>query len=143
MKVILHQHGLTLGDNYVISQQTARACLKYTAAQSNVPPSAAYLARAQSPSIDVSSAGEWRSSSIQLNVLESRSCQTVKKLGLLLQQGTPWKDLNMECVATSRAYVEVFVLRSFIRTTNETTDTTLHEPLDKLRNLVHFIYCSS
>jgi hypothetical protein len=73
-------------------------------------------------------------SNVQLSVLESRSRQAVMKLGKLIQQGTAWNDLNMDCVTVSRAHIEVFLLRTFI---NATSDSSLYATLTKLQNLVY------
>lgn len=127
---------LTTGDNYVISQQTARACLKYMAKSLDLPPNAEYLSRSHTSDLHISSSSDWKNSSIQLKVLEARARQAVMTLGKLVQQGTPWKDLNMDCVAVSRAHIEVFLLRTFINTINTTIEPTLHTPLTKLQNLV-------
>src|ERR1700736_2395687 len=101
---------LTTGDNYVISQQTARACLKYTSEPTNLPPSAQYLAQSTSP-VQISSVADWKEDGIQLRILEELARQTIANLHSLVRQGTPWKDLNWECVAVSRAHVEVFILK--------------------------------
>ena len=127
---------LTVGDNYVISQQTAKACLKYMAKPANLPPSAEYLSQSHS-SVQISSAADWMKSSVQLSILESRARQAVMKLGRLVRQGTAWKDLNMDCVTASRAHVEVFLLRTFINTISTTPDSSLQAPLTKLQNLVY------
>ena len=126
---------LMTGDNYVISQQTARACLKYMAKAANLPPSAEYFSQPHS-SVQISSTTDWMKSSVQLSILESRAREAVMKLGRLLRQGTAWKDLNMDCVTVSRAHVEVFLLRTFINIVSTTADSTLHTPLTKLQNLV-------
>ena len=73
-------------------------------------------------------------------VLESRARQAVMKLGKLVTQGTPWKDLNMDCVSVSRAHVDVFLLREFINTISTTTDSNLRTPLTKLQNLVLLVF---
>jgi len=124
------------GDNYVISQQTARACLKYLANPTELPLSAKYLARGGKTGVKIVTMTDWLDSTTQLRMLEERSRQMSIKLGTLVQHGKAWKDLNMECVAVSRAHVEVFVLRTFLKTISDLTDSSLRSPLTKLCNLV-------
>ena len=131
---------LTTGDNYVISQQTAKACLKYMAKAANLPPSAEYISHSNPSLVQISSVGDWKRSGLQMIVLESRARQAVMKLGKLVTQGTPWKDLNMDCVSVSRAHVDVFLLRAFINTISTTTDSNLRTPLTKLQNLVLLVF---
>jgi Acyl-CoA oxidase len=107
--------------------------LKYIAKLADLPPSAEYFSRSPTSDLQISSSADWKKSSVQLKVLEARAQQAVMKLRELVQQGTPWKDINMDCVAVSRAHIEVFTLRTFV---NTTTDSTLHNPLTKLQNLV-------
>jgi len=126
---------LTVGDNYVISQQTARACLKYLDETRNLPPNAQYLSQQQAPKVQINSANDWKKSDVQLQVLESRARQAVNRLATLVQNGTQWKDLNMDCVAASRAHIEVFILRSFMHMLS-TADESLNPILLKLQNLV-------
>jgi acyl-CoA oxidase len=127
---------LTLGDNYVISQQTARACLKYLQNPTSLPPTAEYFGQPRASVIEISSAANWKDETVQLEVLQARARKAVMTLAALLQQGTPWKDLNMDCVAVSRAHVEVFVLRTFVSTIASLTDPVLKSVLTKLQNLV-------
>jgi hypothetical protein len=140
---VFSPRGIDKGDNYVISQQTARACLKYMANPRDLPPSAKYLSQSSS-SFHISSAKDWNDGEIQLQVLEARARQAIIKLDTLLKQGTPWKDLNFDCVAVSRAHSDVFVLRTFLTTVSE-INSSLFTPLTKLRNLVTpsiFVNCS-
>jgi len=120
----------------VISQQTARACLKYSTNPRGLPPSAEYFGDVEESDIRITSAADWRDERVQLRILEARSRKAVMKLRTLVQQKTPWKDLNMDCVAVSRAHIEVFLLRTFIETISSTSDSSLLAPLTKLRNLV-------
>ena len=77
---------------------------------------------------------DWKDPVIQLKVLESRARRAVFKLATMIQKGTPWKDLNMDCVSVSRAHIEVFILRTFLVTI--TSNTLLSVPLTKLFTLV-------
>jgi hypothetical protein len=122
------------GDNYVISQQTAKACLKYTANPIDLPPSAEYL-QSDPSSLLTSSEVDWKDSTVQIKLLEARAQGAIKKLGTLIQKGVPWNDLNMECVVVSRAHIETFVLRTFL-TTISAAESTLQVSLTKLKNLV-------
>ena len=72
---------------------------------------------------------------MQLQVLESRAREAVIRLATLVQKGAPWKDLNMDCVAASKAHIEVFLLRSFLHAFSS-ADNSLHPILLKLQNLV-------
>ena len=101
----------------------------------NLPPSAEYLVASDNSTIQISSEADWKDPKVQLNVLESRARKAVMKLDILVQQGTPWKDLNMDCTSVSRAHVEVFVLRTFRTAT--TSHPTLSTPLNKLLTLVY------
>jgi len=125
-----------IGDNYVICQQTARACLKYMASSSNLPPSAKYLGESKAQSTETMSAADWKNGKIQLTILEERARRTIISLGGRLQKGAAWKDLNMDCVAVSRAHSDVYLLRTFISTIARVEDNTLSSPLSKLLNLV-------
>jgi hypothetical protein len=127
---------LMLGDNYVICQQTARACLKYMAKRSNLPPSAEYLGEYESPSTKIMAEEDWKDGPTQLRILEERSRRALMKLGSRIQKGVAWKDLNMDCVAISRAHVSVYLLRTFISTIARVKDKSLSSPLTKLSNLV-------
>jgi hypothetical protein len=100
----------------------------------DLPPSAKYLSQSPS-SIHISSAKDWKDGEIQLQVLEARARQSIIKLATLLKQGTPWKDLNINCVLVSRAHSDVFVLRTFLTIVSE-INSSLLTPLTKLRNLV-------
>jgi len=126
---------LTAGDNYVISQQTARACLKYLDESRNLPPNAQYLSRQQALKVQINSPSDWKKSDVQLQVLESRAREAVIRLATLVKNGRQWKDLNMDCVAASRAHIEVFILRSFMHMLS-TADESLNPILLKLQNLV-------
>ena len=139
MKVCPAPEVLIVGDNYVISQQTARACLKYIAKSGDLPPSAKYLLHSHNSKIQLSSQEDWKDYAVQLKVLEARARYAVINLGKFIQKGIPWKDLNMECVSVSRAHIEVFVLDTFVNTISNITDSTLHRPLTKLRNLVSLL----
>jgi hypothetical protein len=108
--------------------------LKYLAKPTNLPPSAEYLAASDDSTIHISAVEDWKDSAIQLKVLESRARKATIKLGILIQQGTPWKDLNMDCVSVSRAHIEVFLLRTFL--TTKTSTSKLSVPLTKLLTLV-------
>lgn len=127
---------MILGDNYVICQQTAKACLKYMAKRSNLPPSAEYLGEAGLATRGIASEEDWRDGRIQLRILEERARRTIMKLGERIQKGVPWKDLNMDCVAVSRAHVDVYLVRTFISSVARVKDSTLPAPLSKLLNLV-------
>lgn len=128
--------GLMVGDNYVICQQTARACLKYMWKRSNLPPSAEYLgdsgALFKGPVLEKG----WKDGRIQLRILEERARRTIMRLGGRIRKGDAWKDLNMDCVAVSRAHVDVYLLRTFIEVVSNLTDKSLAAPLSKLLNLV-------
>ena len=128
-----------VGDNYVISQQTAKACLKYIAKPVDLPPSAKYLRQFPGSRIQISSREDWKDGIMQLKVVEARARQVVMNLGKFVQQGTPWKDLNMDCVAVSRAHIEVFLLHTFNNTISNVTDSNLSKTLTKLRNLVFLL----
>jgi Acyl-CoA oxidase len=134
---------LIVGDNYVISQQTARACLRYQEKPVNLPSSAKYFANSSTSAIQVSSESDWKNIDVQMQVLQRRSKSTVLALSSLMKKRTPFKDLNMECVAVSRAHAEVFVLGSFIDTASSISDDRLRSILTKLRNLVYFLSISS
>lgn len=121
----------------MISQQTARACLKYITKPGGLPPSAEHLSQSHPSAVQISSTADWKKSSLQLSILESRSRQAAMKLSKLVQQGTPWNDLNIDCVTVSRAHVEVFVLSTFINTISIISDSSLYAPLTKLQNLVY------
>ena|SRR5579859_4026706 len=125
-----------VGDNYVICQQTARACLKYMAERSNLPPSAEYLGTSGSQSKEIVAEKDWKDGRIQLMILEERARRTIMKLGGRIQKGEAWKDLNMDCVAVSRAHVDVYLLRTFIEAVESVEDNSLALPLSKLLNLV-------
>jgi hypothetical protein len=103
-----------------------------------LPPSAEYL-QSDPPSLWMSSTTDWKDGNLQLKVLEARARQAITKLGKLIQRGIPWKDLNMECVAVSRAHIETFVLRTFI-TIISLAESTLQPILTKLRNLVMYLF---
>lgn len=120
----------------MISQQTARACLKYLADGRNLPPNAEYLARGEVSNAGIDSASDWKKDYVQLQVLESRARQAILRLAKLVEKGTPWKDLNMDCVAVSRAHIEVFLLRTFINTIS-IAEQSLRPILLKLQNLVY------
>lgn len=130
------------GDNYVISQQTARACLKCIADPTNRTPSMEYLFRSNDGAFEISSTKDWKDGGIQSQVLEARARYAVRNLAELVQQGSPWKDLNMDCVNVSRAHVEVFLLRVFVDTMLNVTEPSLYMPLNKLRNLVFCVLCN-
>ena len=124
----------------MICQQTARACLKDIANPTNLPQTAEYLSRSHSSAAYISSHEERKDSNLQLRILEARARQAVVRLGKLVRQGTPWKDLNVDCVSVSRGHIEVFILRTFIDIISANTDSTLDTPLTKLQNLVS--HCS-
>jgi hypothetical protein len=136
MKVVHLLLLLSKGDNFVISQQTARACLKYLASPVDLPPSAEYLGKSRKSDFDIPSAASWRDPQIQSAILERRSRNAIARLGALIQQGNEWNTLNMECVSVSRAHVEVSILDSFIKCISSTADTSLRSSLTKLCNLV-------
>ena len=126
---------LNVGDNYVISQQTARACLKYMVERRDLPPSARYLSRTATSSIVVHSVEDCKKSEIHLMIVEERARRAITHLGTQVQNGTPWKDLNMDCVAVSRAHIDVFLVRSFTETLSSISDTSVRTTLTKLYNL--------
>jgi acyl-CoA oxidase len=126
---------LKAGDNYVISQQTARACLKYLSEGRDLPPNAEYLSRRQEANVQLETAEDWKRPEVQLQVLESRARLAITRLAKLVQKGTPWTDLNMDCVAASRAHIELFLLRTFTNIV-ATVDAALHPILLKLKDLV-------
>src|SRR5580704_6043083 len=89
-----------VGDNYVISQQTARTCLKYSSQIEALPSNAAYISKSDQK-FAISDVESWRDSSIQLSILESRARHTIFHLAKFLKLGVPWKNLNIECVNVS------------------------------------------
>ena len=120
----------------MISQQTARACLKYVTKPINLPPSAEYLGKSHSSDLEISSTVSWKDHRIQLAVLERRARESILRLGKQIQRGKAWKGLNIECVNVSRAHVEVSVLRTFINAINSASDLSLRAPLTRLCDLV-------
>ena len=120
----------------MISQQTARACLKYLANPSNLPSSAEYLSKSHGSHIKITSAASWTDHRVQVSVLERRARNAIMALGKRIQQGNAWNDLNIDCVNVSRAHVEVSVLHTFIDLHTSLTDLSLLSPLTKLCNLV-------
>jgi Acyl-CoA oxidase len=126
---------LTTGDNFVISQQTARACLKYLSEDQDLPPNAEYLSRRPETTVHLETAEDWKKTDVQLEVLELRARQAIIRLAKLGQKGTRWTDLNMDCVAASRAHIELFLLRTFTNILSS-VDTPLHPILLKLKDLV-------
>jgi len=136
MKVLSQLVDTEIGDNYVISQQTARACLKYLINLNGLPASAEYIVGPRSV-MNLSGWESWRDSAVQLNALESRARHAIHHLKGLVQQGIAWKDLNMECVGVTRAHIDVFLLRSFIDTISAAEDESIKPILTKFCTLVH------
>ena len=75
--------------------------------------------------------------SVQLSILEFRARQAVVSLGSRIQQGVPWKDLNMDCANVTRAHIEVFALQTFLSHISATGDAALKRILNKLCTLVY------
>ena len=109
--------------------------MKYLSEGRGLPPNAEYLSRRKNAKVEIMVAEDWKKAEVQLQVLESRARQGIIRLAKLVQKRTPWEDLNMDCVAASRAHIELFLLRTFTNTFS-TVDEPLHPILHKLKNLV-------
>ncbi|KAM0786049.1 hypothetical protein ACM66B_006860 [Microbotryomycetes sp. NB124-2] len=107
------------GDNYILHLQVVRAALKTLAgirADSKYPlsPSSAYFGSVsplpklpyQSLSVD-----DWRTPSIQLQLISLRAALAVDRVDRLVKSGKAWSELSHECIEVSKSIVEAFLVR--------------------------------
>lgn len=118
---------LSLGDNYVIAQQTARALLKHAAkirtqgTIESLPQSSLYLRRTLIPPATfttlrstVATKSDWLDPSVQLSALEHRAAFLVLDLGLKVTSGEKdWSAYSWDCYRVTDAHADIFVISSF------------------------------
>ncbi|KAI5845679.1 acyl-CoA dehydrogenase/oxidase C-terminal [Morchella snyderi] len=145
----------TLGDNYLIAQQTARALLKHAAklrTDSNyiVPSSSQYLCSTLLPPITftllraaAAAKEDWFTPSVQIAALEHRAAFLVLDLGLKLASGEKdWSSYSWDCRRVADAHADVFIASAFQRAVSslpfsaETAAITLLAGINALSRLV-------
>jgi len=138
----------------VISQQTARACLKYMREARRKQPgpllpdlhhvpltdylpwSAGYLYRSADRSIAIDPVEDYRKNELPMKILEEISRRAIFDLERRIQNGTPWKDLNMDCVSVARAHINVFLVKAFRDAVWSIDDESVRAVINKLYYIV-------
>lgn len=136
------------GDNYVLTQQVARALLKQL--QNLVSGKPLTLASAEYLKVVPNDNGEplkldatinsINKPEMQLALFGLRAARLVVNLAQQLQAGRPWGDLNMECWNVSFAHAEYLLLKQLHTKAQDIESSKEYSPLaavhQKLTNLV-------
>ncbi|TGZ83309.1 acyl-CoA oxidase [Ascodesmis nigricans] len=108
------------GDNYVISQQIARALIKAVMLlkqhpQAPLPGSFSYLHQVLSPSPFTTSPDNWSNPSQQIQALQKCAAKIINDLAVVLAKNprTPWTDLSWTSARLAAAHADIFVVDSF------------------------------
>ncbi|KAI8376969.1 acyl-CoA dehydrogenase/oxidase C-terminal [Blakeslea trispora] len=108
------------GDNYVLSQQTARYLLKQLSLVLNGKPilsdTVSYLHLLKDKgTFKFSDVGQQITEpKIQLKLFGIRAARLVANLAQQLKKNIPWSELNMDCWAVNLAHAEYLVMNEFV-----------------------------
>lgn len=139
------------GDNYVLTQQVARALLKQLQNSISGKPltlaSAEYLKIVPSDNgqaLEINDASDIQKPEMQLSLFGLRAARLVVDLAQQLQAGRPWSDLNMECWNVSFAHAEYLLVKQLQAKAQDIASSQRYSALsnvhDKLANLVSYKY---
>ncbi|RKP06830.1 acyl-CoA dehydrogenase/oxidase [Thamnocephalis sphaerospora] len=134
------------GDNFLITQQTARFLLKVlqqanSAEKRSLPASAAYLAHVKTlttTKCTVERPEDWLCMNVQEQVLTRRAARLAVELATaLLQERKPWQALNTECWRLSVAHGHVLLASAMRHRVEEImqADSVLYPVMKRLSEL--------
>lgn len=122
------------GDNYVISQQIARALIKTVALlkqhpKAPLPGSFNYLRQVLSPSASSAGSGDWRDPKQQVDALQKRAAKIINDLAVVVAKNpnTPWTDLSWTSARLAGAHADIFVVDSFHNKVRESGNADLQK----------------
>ncbi|KAI8356114.1 acyl-CoA dehydrogenase/oxidase C-terminal [Choanephora cucurbitarum] len=113
------------GDNYVLSQQTARFLLKQLSLAASGKPvssdtaSYLYLLKEKDTFKFSHLKQEILEPKVQLKLFGIRTARLVANLARQLQRNVPWSELNMDCWAINLAHAEYLVMNEFVNRLTE------------------------